>query len=212
MAIGASYRNGLAIELNVPQDKISSVSGNQLDESYVTIRGNGTEVGNSKAVVFFFDNAHKILTWPGSGVGINVQKDAPEADPVELEVLINFNTPTSLSQLGSAPYNIFMVVNKDREKEIHLPGEPPTELANQDLFSTGNDDSDPNTNTYYQSNNYLPWALNVPIDFAHPTEKTDIRNAYTHFQTWATNQGAQFDDWYLDKTGYRSQHLLISRD
>jgi LruC domain-containing protein len=203
-AIGASFHNAFGVQLNLPQDKIASVNGQNFTKNFLNVRSNGTELNQSSAVIFFFDDAFSILPYPGSGVGINTNEEAPYVEPVEITVTITFTEPVSLAQLGPAPYNSFVVVDGRRELEIHLPGESPTDLADASLFGTGDDDSDIASAKYYMSDDNLPWALNIPMNFEYPEEKRAITNTYLNFDQWAVSRGSQFNDWYEDKSGYKN--------
>ena len=103
-------------------------------------------------------------------------------------------------------------MDKNRGIEVHLPNKPPTDLVDASLFGTGADDSDPSINKYYVSDNYLPWALNIPSDWEHPSEKKIITNTYLKFEPWATSGGASFDDWYEDKADYRNPAFIFKRE
>jgi LruC domain-containing protein len=78
----------------------------------------------------------------------------------------------------------------------------PTNLVNSNLFGTGQDDS--NSGIYYKSKNNLPWALDIPTDFDYDIEKADITQTYLKFSQWVQSNGTQYQDWYLDKPGYRN--------
>lgn len=210
-AIGASFHNAFGVQLNLPQDKIASVNGQRFTKNFLDVRANGTELNQSSAVLFFFDDAFSILPYPGSGVGINTNEEAPYVEPVEVTVTITFTEPVSLAQLGPAPYNSFMVVDGRRELEIHLPGESPTDLADTSLFGTGDDDSNMSTAKYYMSDDNLPWALNIPMNFEYPEEKRVITNTYLNFDQWAVSRGSQFNDWYEDKSGYKNINFVYRR-
>ena len=45
----------------------------------------------------------------------------------------------------------------------------------------------------------LPWVLELPITWQHPTETTDIANAYPDFIGWLTNPAA-YPNWYNRNT------------
>jgi len=203
-AIGASYHNAFGVQLDIPWDKVASVTGNRITENYLTMRANGTELQQDQAVIFFFDNAYRVLDYPGSGIGINTEENAPYVEPVELTVQIEFTEPISISQVGPPPYNPFIVINRQRGVEVHLPEKTPTDLADLSLFGTGDDDSNIATGKYYMSDSNLPWGLNIPSDFEYPVEKRVITNTYLKFDEWAVSRGAQFNDWYENKSGYKN--------
>ena len=76
-------------------------------------------------------------------------------------------------------------------------------MANASYFGTQHDDTRIGTK-YYKTAENLPWAISIPTTFAYPNEKVDIINAHLKFSDWAESSGSQFQDWYLDNTGYRN--------
>ncbi|MCG8698198.1 MAG: DUF4842 domain-containing protein, partial [Bacteroidales bacterium] len=117
---------------------------------------------------------------------------------------INFNNPVPFNQIGTPPYNPFIFIEGNREVEVHLPNSPPTSLVNRELLGTGDDSSNPNQNRYYVSDQYLPWAINLPVSFDYPIEKRDITETHLMFNPWALSNGFNYMDWYQDLPGYRN--------
>jgi LruC domain-containing protein len=94
-----------------------------------------------------------------------------------------------------------LIINKIREKEVHLAYMNRTTLASNNFNTTGvNNDEDGN----FISNNGFPWAINIVHDFKVPKEKIAINKAYNFFNTWAISGGLQYKDWYKDSSGYRN--------
>jgi LruC domain-containing protein len=69
------------------------------------------------------------------------------------------------------------------------------------------DDTEGSESRYTTIDN-LPWVLNIPVSFAYPEEGIDIRYAYNHFVEWASSEGVDYKDWYLDLNGYRNDGYL----
>ena len=123
----------------------------------------------------------------------------------ETTISIRFVDPISTSDLGVAPFNPFIIVNKQREKEIHLPYRHITSLGDQSVAFTGdNKDTDGN----FISENGFPWAISIIHDFKVPKEKVDITSAYNFFSSWAESGGSNNVDWYKDNPGNRNDDLL----
>ncbi|WP_187388293.1 LruC domain-containing protein [Seonamhaeicola marinus] len=184
-ANGAGFNNGFGIELeNVSPSLVESVSGTALQEGYVNVSANGTESGQDNAVVILFDNARAMLG-------------------TETTVSIEFTQPIDTGTLGVAPFNPFLIINGNREKEVHLPFRSPTTLGDniaEEVTGPANKD----TNGDYVTNTGLPWAINVVHDFKVPKEKVSVKNAYNFFAQWATSGGGVYTDWYKDNSGYRN--------
>ena len=205
-AIGASYKNGFGFQFPVAPSAISSVS---LTDQSGTVKNIGIETGTDNAVVIAFDNAFTLLPSTG-GVGVNVIKGNGYTTPKGIELHIVFKTPQTVANLGSAPFNPFVIVNGDRTKEIHLAGAKPTSKANIALFGTGNDNTNPATGKYYKSTNNLVWMMEVPSSFQYTIEKNDISKAYLKFGAWAESGGSLNKDWYMDKPGYRESSMIYT--
>ena len=187
-SIGASYTNGFGLELEgVLPSAIESVTGQNLTEGFIQNNANGTELSQSNAVIIFFDNAHK-------NVGLSKT------------ISIKFKTPITTASLGTAPFNPFLIVNKDRKKEIHLPSKPTTNYPKTTTIPTGPTVKDSDGN--FKTPSGLPWAINISGAYRAPKEKVLITNAYNHFAAWATSGGTDKPDWFLDKSGYRNNANL----
>ncbi len=217
-AFGASFYNGFGFELpGIPPDALLNVSGYHLkSSSYVRLRSNGLEAGQPNATVIVFDDAFDIMPSKGGGIGVNTVPSAPYVSPDTIVIEMSFMNngipapggPVTFNQLNIGNFNPFLMVNQERGVEVHLPGYPPTALANQALIGTGQDDGNNGAGRYYRTANNLPWAINIPEVFNYPIEKQDITGAYLHFAAWAESNGQRYPDWYKDKPGYRNETLI----
>jgi LruC domain-containing protein len=209
-AFGASFENGFGFQFGgISPDKIQSVSGQQLTENIISLSSNGTEAGQSKATFVLFDNAFSLMPHPGIGIGVNTTPEAPYVQPVSLAMTINFKpNEVSLNDLNIGNFNPFLIVNKVRSHEVHLPNYPPTDLADVSLFGQWEDASNPAEGKFYITANNLLWAINIYESFAYPIEKQEILWAHLKFAEWAMSGGVQFPDWYKNLTGYRNSSLI----
>lgn len=206
-AIGASLENGFGYQFpitDIDQSKIN-VTGYALTENFISLGANGLENGQSKPTIIAFDNAFSRLPHPGSGVGVNTTPSSPYVQPDTLRLTITFAAPRPLySSLNIPEFNPFLIINKERGKEVHLPDYRPTDLVDASLFGVLDDDSQPSANRYYKTSTNLPWAINIYDRFDYPVEKVDIVNAHLMFADWATSGGVLFPDWFRNLAGYRN--------
>jgi LruC domain-containing protein len=206
-AIGASLTNGFAFMISGDPDNVASVLGTNITEDYLSLNSNGTEQNQTNTVIFLFDNAFNMIGSSGSSF-INT---VPTGNHVEPDTnMLHVLYTNAVSSPGSAPYNPFIVVNRDRGVEVHLAGEEPTALADQALFGTFADDTNLATGKYYQTENNLPWALDLPVKFDYPIEQVQIINAYNFFQDWGESGGAVHTEWYEDNVGNRNSENIYS--
>jgi LruC domain-containing protein len=208
-AAGASFANGFGFSLPISPADVERVTGPDLQEGIVSTRPNGTEAGTDRAVVVVYDNVHNRVDRAGGF--FNTQPGVSYMPPDTITVDVHFAAGVSPSDLGTAPYDPFIIVNGDRSREVHLPDQPPTALASPEWFGRSQDTSDPKANRFYKTAANRPWALHLPASFAYPAEQNDIGAAYLHFGDWAESGGTTFADWYsADKPSYRNRSLIYA--
>ena len=133
-ASGAGLHNGFAFQLPFTPNKIQSVTGSSIHHGYITLSSNNTEAGQSKAVVVVFDDIFDHLPMPGQGLGANTTLGAPYVTPDTMNLVISMLTPLSVSQAGTPPFNSFIIINGNRNREVHLPDQPPTDKVDGSDF------------------------------------------------------------------------------
>jgi LruC domain-containing protein len=92
-----------------------------------------------------------------------------------------------------------------------LPGQEPSSLADESVFGTAFDNTNPDEDKYYQSEGNLPWAIHIPISFDYPYEQISIEKAHLKFAQWAMSGGTEFPDWYEDNQGYRDESKIYQK-
>lgn len=193
VAAWAKNENGFGVQLPFASNLISNVTGQKLSGGYINLNTNGTESGQSKAVIIPFDNHKNLL--------INQTEVIDSAI-----VKITFVSPVDIATLGTGPYNPFLICNKQRGLEAHLPGNLPTDRADASFFGTVNDQTNPSLGKYYLSADNWPWALSFTETFRYPLEGNPITSAYLHFAEWASSGGTIYTDWYKNTApGYRDE-------
>ena len=209
-AFGASFENGFGFQLASginPEDV--TVTGTGLTENIITLNASGTEAGQTRPTIIVFDNAFAHMPHPGTGIGVNTTPGAPYVAPVTFTVKMVFKPDTySFNNLDISNFNPFLIVNKVRSHEVHLPGYAPTDLFDVSLFGQYEDKSDPATGKYFVTALNHPWAINIYESFDYPIEKQDILSVHLKFAEWAVSGGVQFPDWYKNLSGYRNQSLI----
>ncbi|MFY8107600.1 MAG: LruC domain-containing protein [Bacteroidia bacterium] len=209
-AIGASFHNGFGIQLDglIPKQIVSVTGANTGKTDWLNVESNGTESGQTYANIIAFDDAFRVLPSPG-GSGVNVDPANPYAQPVSLELVITFDPDGDKAiKIDDFKINPYLIVNQEREREIHLPGMEPTDLANKKLFGTGQDDSNSGKDKLYKSKNNLPWAIVVPAEIPYPQTKVDFLQVYPNFGKWAETSGFSNEDWFENKKGYRNEDKM----
>ncbi len=203
MADGASLDNGFGLVFDALPETVESVAGHIVMGNAVVYDPKGFEAGHTnQTVVIFIDNINPIM----EGGMANTIPGGKYVQTTVNTVSISFNTPQA--DLGLPPYNPFIFVDQVRSHEVHLKNQPPTAFVDAELFGTANDASNPSTNNYYVSSTGLPWAIETPVNFNYPIESADILTAHLKFAAWAQSSGQEYQDWYLDKIGYRNDENI----
>ncbi len=209
-AIGAGQSNGFGFQLtgsNLKPEDIT-VSGSDLQANYINVDNNGLESEQEKPTIIVFDDANKVMP-PEGGFGVNVEPDKPYVKPDTIVISIAFVTNKySIDDIDIVRFNPFLIVNKTRGKEVHLPGYAPTSLVDKKFFGTMDDDSHPESGRYYKTKNNLPWVINISESFDYLIEKNEITTGYLKFYDWAASSGTEYPDWYKDKSGYRNRAVI----
>jgi len=184
---GGSFVNAFAFEIEgFDPANVASISGQQLSENLFSLDENGTESNQTNTVIGIFDNDAAVINQT-------------------IQVTVVMASPQVLVNIGTAPFDPFLIINGNREMEVHLIGEDPTDLGNSTPQVTGSN-ADPDGN--YATDNGLPWAMNIVEQIKLPLEKEPINEGYLHFNEWAESGGTNKADWYLDKPGYRNTEKL----
>jgi LruC domain-containing protein len=202
MAVGATYNIAAGFQLNnVPASNVTLVTGQLMGGATTpfNVSSNGSENGVTTAVIPLFNNTKTVATYTGF---LNTERGSYTSTE-QKKVVVKFNTPVNQSSLSMESFNFFIVVNQ-RGREIHLPGSPATSKFDSNLAAgTGLHPTDK-----FKDANGMMWGLMFPEYFSYPLERKSIIDAYTHFATWATSGGAQYNDWFMNKEGYRKDELI----
>ena len=196
-AVGASGKNGLGIQFdNISSSAVTSVNGAVYKSgSNIALNSNGTERGQSKAVVIAIENVEDVLNRAGGSMFNTVHNGFTGTSDL-VEINISFaNSPLSTDQISSSSFNFFLIKNQERGTEIHLANRKPTSLMTYP-FGESADTSVPNNDRYYKTKNNLPWGLLILESFKHPIEQVPLNEAYPQFIEWAESQGNVNTSWF----------------
>lgn len=200
-ASGADLKNGFGVEFPFLSSLVKTATGSLVNNTQVvTIGANGCETGQSKAVIIPFDNAYNAMN---ASTPFNTITGGQYLSRDTISMNITFTRPLTLAEFGSAPFNPFIIINKTRGREAHLPGYTPTQKVDTKYFMTGVDNTNPSQGRYYKTNTNLPWGLNFNETFSYPAELNAINNAFTNFIPWAQSAGTQNTNWYKDSSAIK---------
>lgn len=228
-AIGASYKNGFAWQIDANQSNIASVTtsytgpGVLLPGAVFPVSGTGYETGitpTSKVVIPFFDNAFTLFGATSIPGFVNTIPGNPYYAPVSVIKKVTFTSAVTLGSLGSMPYNPFIIVDGVRSIEVHKVNHAPTNKMAQVRFGTMDDLSIPGSGIYYVGSASYPWVLDTPTTLAYPTEDLrpsppsndyHVSTAFKKFDSWAQSNGSTFTDWFSNTdVSYRNTNRIFS--
>ncbi len=213
IASGATFQNGFGVQLPFAANKIQSVTGYRHTDNYIRLNANGTEASQTNAVIVPFDNCRSLIR-PVSAASpmINTDMSLAKVTGDTVRLTIALASPISNASFGAAPFNPFIICDKKRGFEVHLPGMLPTDLIDRTQFGKGVDNTTPASNIYFVTKQNYPWALNFMDNFVYPVEQQSIGNAYLKFFGWAASGGRDYRDWNTNTaSGYRSNSLLFTK-
>lgn len=200
-SVGASKRLAAAVQLDgVPAGNVKSVTYSKKDlvGANLPLGANGTETGQTNAVVAIVDDAHKAFGVADTRF-ISTQSGAYA--PVDVVITIEFTTP--LDNFSYNILNMFIVnyaQNVGGRNEIHLVGYAATDKINKSVITRAKESgillsaTDP-----FKTSKNEPFALALPVSFKYPTEGQKVYDAYPLFKDWVTSGGLQNANWYLNK-------------
>lgn len=219
-ALGASYRNGFAIQLD-------NVLPSNVDPQLVHFEINGVsqsisaiETGTQYLVIKITDDLSEHIQITPGCTYYKTEIGCGNSSQMTFNVTVPFITPIALEQFPQPPYNPFIFA-KDatyhgdlffqpgRGLEIHLKNKIPTSKVEPSYFGLGVDDTQVETDHYYQTANGLPWALAInPAsneEWKHPIERIDIIQAYPNFQSFVETDGNEESDWFSQSNANSSK-------
>lgn len=197
-ASGAANRNGFGVEFPFLSSLVLSAPGSLVNNNQVvTLGSNGCETGQTKAVIIPFDDAYSAMNVTSM---FNTYSNFPSVKADTININLTFTRPLLRSELGTVPFNPFIIINRERGREAHLAGCTPTEKADLRYFKSGFDNTDPSKGIYYKSTSNLPWAISFGDNFNYPAETNSINAAYPNFTKWSQSNGTTYNNWYKDST------------
>lgn len=134
----------------------------------------------------------------------NVVEDI-DAKTNMFKLVVNYGDKGCLKEKPLAVYPfIFRRQANGKLLEVHLPKEAPTSEVDWDLFTTGDDCSNPATGDYYVRGGNYPFAIFLSgetesvlgkiLDFGNEAKKID--NLFPNYIKWVNTSGKEATDWY----------------
>lgn len=203
-ASGAIYHNGFAVRFlgidknNVDTDAIRfKVSGESQIHSPLATQYND-------AVLYIFADIRALYTQTESCSVFRTQAGCEDMRPISFSVTLPLKTPVSVNSAPSGlmdPF-IFSVAGRAHGDvsseqadgwEVHMKNHAPTSAFKYELLGESDDNSF--GLNYFQSENGLPWALEIQSSWLYPLEQVSINEAYPDFISFAKTNGHSHNQW-----------------
>ena len=219
-ALGASYHNGFAIQLD-------NILPSNVDNSLVIFEINGVlqeispiEEGTQYLVIKVSDDLLSHIQLTQNCKYYKTENDCSNSSQMTFSVTVPFINPIELEQFPEAPYNPFIFAQEStyhgdlfyhpgRALEIHLKNRIPTSKVDSSMFGVAEDNTQVSESITYQNNNGLPWALAInpgsQEEWKYPSERTDILHAYPDFQIFIESNGNNATSWFSQSNAVNSK-------
>ena len=193
-AAGTTYDIAGAVQMDkVQTSDVAGVVSSHEGFGSGAFASRGLDADSPCAVIPFFNRTEELLS------ASNTWKGQPAAAIRKHTTTVTFSQPVDIASVLDSEMNFF-IAPKQRTSEIHMPGYAPTASG---IIGKGSFlPSDPYkffvTEGDQAKNNYMMWALMIPGEFRYPAETNDIRGVYEYFMAWASSNGAEHAEWYLE--------------
>jgi len=225
-ALGASYRNGFAFQL--PGISPTSIKGDSIALTMNNLRqtDSALEDNQTNAVLIVSSNLWNVTQAGEGGCRyFRTEEGCGTASRPSWTMVVPFLNPVDAASMPPMPYDPFIFASPStyhgslitavtgdhpgRKFEVHLKNYTPSNTFEKLIFGMADDTSDEITEHLFQTENGIPWALEIPIEWKHPKEGVSLLNAYPQFFDFASDASGQTNpDWYLEQNA-NSDYLFI---
>jgi LruC domain-containing protein len=209
-AVGASYHNGFAFRFpGVLRDSIDESDLRYIINDSVQSES-ALEAGRTEAIVIVANDVWDYVSAGESCKYYRTEAGCGSAIQMRFSMLVPMSTPVPVADMPAAPFDPFLFASEGGEHgyvfgqapgrayEIHLKNQEPTEAFRADFFNRGDDASNAAQGDFFVNANGMPWAINVGTEWKYPLEYMDVIYAYPYFANFATTEGAEHADWYIE--------------
>ncbi|WP_406608866.1 LruC domain-containing protein [Agarivorans sp. JK6] len=207
-AVGASFHNGFAIRIPGIDKSLVDVAAIRYEINGQLLDSPVLDASTSDITAIIASNVRDYINNLNQCDFYKTQSDCRGEGQLHFKVLLPMLEGVAASSLPSAPFDPFIYATEHarnpyfenspgRGLEIHAKNQSPSSQADDTLWGSMDDVSNPAANSYYQTGNGLPWAIIVPYNWQYPFERIKVSDAYPNFIEYAQSEGQQASDWYL---------------
>lgn len=196
-SIGAGYNNDFCYAIETPSKKLT-IEVNNPDVKYELL-----EYDEMTEIRFV-----SIKNSFGTKGFVNTVEGDPEFDDLEFTVKVVLDKPKKIKN-DKMSYDLFLRIDGEEGREVHMPGKQPSSKANELYFGTLDDDSNKSEGKFYLNKKNLPWAILIPDAWEYPLERENILGAYPDFAKYAQNEPSF--PWFSEADGAKKVKTKIYR-
>ncbi len=226
LAVGASYHSGFAVQLdgietqNIEQDRTYFKINGELQTVTDTSPLEANAPLEDAVLVITDDLWSEVSADPGCSY-FRTEEGCDSEQTFTFEISVSLVDGVAVADAPTDVLNPFIFAtpglyhgdglsvdgqeHPGRSLEIHFKNKPVSPQFNPSFFGMADDASDAESGFTFLNSNNMPWALELPILWAHPVEKQDVMDAYTGFKPFVESQGANNPTWYLYENSNKSR-------
>ena len=228
IGVGATYHNGFAVSLKETVNNTTySILSREVDADNIRFVINGElqtgsflEANTEQAILIFMQDTWLHVNKQSGCEYFRTESNCDVNSKVTFSMTIPLKVPkakilspgTLLDPFIFATegfyHGDFLVGKNARSWEVHMKNQAPTEVFDATLFDlSGADDvSQQESGLFFLTENGLPWAIEVGVQWLHPLEGVDITDAYDSFANFAQSSGKQNPQWF---NRYNSNNVAV---
>ena len=191
LALGGTLDNGLGVHLPLPRSAVSSVTRRVGAGAPSVLQ---TQSGETEATFVVSQNLRELFG--GAEGAINSLAGEPVRQGETIEVEIELAAPVA-TNLGLAPFDIYLFRSGSPGHETHRPQYPGTAAMPASLFAPGIGHARGARRFVDQQG--LPFVLHVPNHTRFPRENAPISSLFPDIVGFAASAGASHRDFYTSQ-------------
>jgi len=210
LAVGASYHNGFAVQLDGVETGNVATELMRYELNGEAVDGTALEANDAtdSAVIIVVEDTWAHLQADAQCSFFRTEMGCNSTSTLTFRVSVPLIASVPAVDAPSGILNPFIFATPGyyhgdafasppgRGLEIHLKNQQVTARFDTTLFGLSDDASVPEEDNRFVSINNMPWAMELPILWNHPRERIDLSKAYPEFPTFVTSDGAENRTWY----------------
>lgn len=221
-AMGASYHNGFAVQLDgIETQNISSGLINfTVNDTQQAQHPLETNADSDDAIIVVAEDLWDSISTTSGCAFYRTNEACTEYQNFNFDVSIPLVNPVPLAIAPSGVLNPFIFASPGhyhgegfatppgRSLEIHLKNKNVSARFDHSIWGMFADASDYENGINFVNENNMPWGLEMPMLWMHPRERIDILHAYPEFEDFVRTGGGSSPTWYMPARAINDRIIL----